>query len=155
MSKPEAPEPHGDRQLPAWLLVSWALTGALLALIALISIRQSERASRASWESHLSRLADDRAVIAERAIHSWRREARRLAGLESVRAFLADRARSAGLAERVRRDLAESLSEEHDLSIGVLDAGGGLRAASAEPAPFDESDVVPARRAAAQLREII
>ena len=154
MAKPDAAEPPVDRPIPTWLLVSWALTGALLAFLALLSIRQSERASRAEWESRLSHHADDRAVIAEQAVNSWRREARRVAGLESVRAFLAD-ASSPALMDRVRRDLADSAAEERGLAIGVLDPAGRPRAASAASASFDETDAAPARQAVAEGREIL
>ncbi len=80
------------------------------------------------------RLADDRAVIAERAIHSWRREAHRLAALDSVRALFAE-GPGVAAADRARRDLDQTALEEGDLSIGVVDAGGRVRAASAEAEP--------------------
>ncbi len=155
MATPDPPEPQADaRPLPTALLLSWALTGALLAIAALVSIRHSDRSNRADWESRLARLADDRVVIAERAIHSWRREAHRLAGLESVRALFADGA-GAGAAERARRDLDETAREEDDLSIGVVDAAGRVRAASAEAEAFDEADIAPARRAVADRRAVL
>ncbi len=137
-----------ERPLPTWLLLAWALTGALLAVAALVSIRRSDRADRQDWESRLSQLADDRAVIAERAIESWRREAGRLAGLESVRILVGDGGRTPAAVERARRDLDRALGEEGEVSVGVFDATGRMRAASEGAGPFDEADVAPAREAA-------
>ncbi len=157
MAPPQAPAPlrSDDRPLPIWLLVSWALTGVLLALAAVISIRRSDRITRAQWESHLSLLADDRAVIAERAIHDWRREAHRVAGLDSVRALFAEGGSAESAVERVRRDLDLTVLDEGDLSIGVVDAAGRMRAVSADAEPFDDADVAPGRQALAERHAVL
>ncbi|MFY9551065.1 MAG: hypothetical protein WAU32_07945, partial [Thermoanaerobaculia bacterium] len=119
------------RPLPRWLLIAWALTGALLLIIAVLSIRRVERATRTDWESRLSRLADDRLALAERALHQWREKARLLAELESVRSlFTVSRDGARAAADRVREDLEETSRNERGLEIGVTDAFGRILSAS-------------------------
>jgi hypothetical protein len=72
--------------------VALAVTGILLVLLAAMAIRREEREERAHWNSHLSRLADDRLAVAERALHEWRHEAHLVASSTGVRAPPAARA---------------------------------------------------------------
>jgi PAS domain S-box-containing protein len=137
------------------LLVAWALTGVLLALAALISVRRAERAHRADWERRLSVLADDRLMIAERAILEWRREARFLAGLESVRALFGSDGAAAQAADRARRDLDELARAKPDVSVGVVDASGRLRATSTGARLFGEAGIASALRALAETQAVL
>ena len=57
------------------------MTGVLLALLAVFWIRRGEQATEAEWQSRLTRLADDRLAIAERAMEAWKAEARLLSRL--------------------------------------------------------------------------
>ena len=154
------PEPApSDRPLPGWLLAAWVLTGILLMALAVASIRRDERAARTEWESRLSRLADDRLAIAERAIHQWKQAAILLARLDDVQELV--RVRPAGnAADRavsalVRRDLDDVVSGDPDLAIAVVDAAGRTVQASSLSGVFDADALEPARRAVDERHEAL
>ena len=65
-----------------------AATGLLLVILAAMAMRREEHEERAHWNSHRSRLADDRLAVAERALHEWRHEAHLVGQLESVRSLV-------------------------------------------------------------------
>ena len=156
MSRHNAGAGRGDdRRLPAWLLVAWALTGVLLALAAVLSVVRAKQAERASWERRLSMLADVRLAVADRAIQDWRREARVLAGSESVRALLADAGPSSAAAERARQDLDELAGIEPHVAFGVVDGSGRLRASSTGAQLFGEAGLASALRALAETQAIL
>jgi two-component system cell cycle sensor histidine kinase/response regulator CckA len=144
-----------DRRLPAWLLLAWALTGLLLALAAVLSVARAARADRADWERRLSALADVRLAVADRAIQEWRRDARALAGSESVRVLLTDAGRSGAVAERARRDIEELARSEPNVAIGVVDGSGRLRASSTGVQLFGEAGLASALRALTQTQAIL
>jgi PAS domain S-box-containing protein len=148
--------PAGDRALPRWLLAAWALTGILLILTAWMSMRRADRAQRADWAHRLSILADDRLTIADRAIQEWRDDARHLAGSESVRALLAVAGGPSGaVEERARRDLDELAGTEPDVTVGVVDGSGRLRASSTGAQLFGEEGLASALRALAETQAIL
>src|SRR5262249_23674379 len=78
------PRPAEPDAFPGWLLAAWAVTGIVLVVVAVLSIRRDREATREDWRARLSHMADDRAALAERTLHSWREHVHALARLESV-----------------------------------------------------------------------
>ncbi len=149
------PAERDERGLPAWLLAAWALTGILLALAAALSVRRTEKTHRADWESRLSAIADDRLAVAELAIHDWRQDARELAGRQSVRALFAPGGGEAPVQDRARLELDEAVRSDPELSIGVVDASGRLRASSTFAAALGDAGLLHGRRAARESRAVL
>jgi PAS domain S-box-containing protein len=118
-------------------------------------IRRSDRSERAEVESRLARLAEDRAVVAERAIQDWRDEARAMAGRESVRALFVAAGGGPAAAERARRDLDETVRADPGVSISVVDVTGQLRAASTGNRLFDDADRRSAFRAVREAHALL
>jgi len=151
------PEPD----LPTWLLAAWIVTGVLLALLAIFSIRRGERAAEAEWRSRLSRLADDRLAIAERAIESWRAEAHLVSRLSSVRQrVLSHRQnpRPGGevlLQARVREELDDLAQDEPGLSVSLVDASGTVLQASSLAPAYRAPQLETARRAVRERQTAI
>ena len=119
-----APSPPRIESLPGWLLAAWVITGILLVVLAAASIRREERVERARWDSRLSRLADDRVAVAERALHEWRHEAHLVGRLDSVRALVSARGASADESALARRELVEAAGLEPGTVFGVTDRTG-------------------------------
>jgi two-component system cell cycle sensor histidine kinase/response regulator CckA len=150
------PQPPPDRPLPGWLLAGWVVTGIALLILAVLSIRRETRTAREEWESRLSRLAEDRAGIAEEAFRAWCQEARLLARLPGVRTLAASGPRApAQETASARTALEELAAAEEAMAIGVVDRGGLVVAASTDPGSFEAARLEPARRAAAERRTIV
>jgi len=149
-----APAPRIEA-LPGWLLAAWAATGILLVILAVAAIRREERVARADWESRLSRLADDRLAVAERALHEWRHEAHLVGRLDSVRALVSGREVSAGEAALARRDLADTAGDEPGMVLGVTDRAGRVLSVSSEGGAIAPELVSPARLAVEERHSLM
>jgi PAS domain S-box-containing protein len=130
-----------DPPLPAWLLIAWIVTGLLLAILAVFWIRRGEQATEAEWRSRLSRLADDRLAVAERALETWKAEARLASHLGPVRQRLEARrpgtrsGRDTVLEAQVREELDEIAQDEPGMAVDLVDSSGAIvQASSLAPA---------------------
>jgi PAS domain S-box-containing protein len=137
------------------------VTGVLLALLAVFWIRRGEKATEAEWRSRLSRLADDRLAIAERALESWKAEARLVSRLASVRQRVQSRRPAAPpggqavLQARVREDLDELSQSEPGMSISLVDAAGSVLQASSLAPSLRPTQLEAARRAVRERQTVI
>src|SRR4030095_9645779 len=154
MTQPRAPKrPQSwDRSLPSWLLAAWAVTGVLLALLAVFWIRRGEDAVEAEWQSRLTRLADDRLAIAERAVEAWKVEARLLSRLAAIRqraarARAGASGRDAVLEARVREELDELAQDEPGMSVSLVDRSGRVLQSSSLSPAFAPAQLETAKRA--------
>ena len=145
---PRKPEPEA---LPGWLLGAWLVTGIVLALVAALAIRHEDRTARADWQSRLSRAADDRVALADRALHQWREEVHLLGRLESVRGLVArpGAARLPGAPETVRtvRGLLDEAAQNEPGSIVSVADRSGRVVLSTDASAGGAEALVPARDA--------
>ena len=142
-----------EAPLPTWLLVAWIVTGVLLALLAAFWIRRGEQATQAEWRSRLSRLADDRLAIAERALEDWKAQARLVGRLASVRQRFETRrpgsrsGRETILEAQVREELDEVAQGEPGLAVDLVDPSGAIVQASSLAPALQPASLESARRA--------
>jgi two-component system cell cycle sensor histidine kinase/response regulator CckA len=167
MSTTPAPERSRPRPQPTdfalsrGLLAAWIGAGILLALLAVFWIRRGEEATEAEWRSRLSRLADDRLALAERALDDWKTQARLIGRQASVRQRLLARrtgSRSASetvLEARVREELDELAQDEAGLSVRLVDASGALVQSSSLSPVLTDVGLSAVRRALADRRTVI
>ncbi len=132
----------------------------LLALLAVFWIRRGEDAVEAEWQSRLTRLADDRLAIAERAIEAWKVEARLLSRLAAVRQRAA-RGRATGsgrdpvLEARVREELDELAQDEPGMSVALVDRSGRVLQSSSLSPAFAAAQLETARRAVRERQTVV
>ena len=150
-----APRPARIEALPGWLLAAWAATGILLVVLAALAIRREEREERTHWNSHLSRLADDRLAVAERALHEWRHEAHLVGRLDSVRALVSTRGASAEESALAHRELVEAAGLEPGTVVGVTDRSGRVLSVSDDGASAGPGLVWPARTAIEERHPLV
>ncbi|HVQ54662.1 MAG TPA: cache domain-containing protein, partial [Thermoanaerobaculia bacterium] len=149
------PGPPRIGALPGWLLVALAVTGILLVVLAAMAIRREEREERAHWDSHLSRLADDRLAVAERALHEWRHEAHLVGQLESVRALVSPRGASAAQSTLAHQELVETAGLEAGVVVGVTDRTGRVLSTSDDSGAGSPELAAPARMTIEERHPII
>ncbi len=162
MSSARPPDRPGspDPPLPTWLLVAWIVTGILLALLAAFWIRRGEQATQAEWRARLSRLADDRLAIAERALEDWKAQARLLGRLASVRQRFESRRPGSRsgletvLEARVREELDEVAQGEPGMAVDLVDPSGAIVQASSLAPALAPSSFEPARLAVRERHEV-
>jgi hypothetical protein len=107
--------------------------------------------ARAEWESRLSRLADDRLLIAERAIRERRQEARLLSQIGSVRAVLAVGGADPQTLEDSRQAFAGVIHDDPHMTVAVVDASGTLRSSLGAGAALAAAELIaPALEALAR-----
>jgi PAS domain S-box-containing protein len=157
-STPKLPREEPDG-LPGWLLAAWLVTGIALATVAALAVRREDRAARADWQSRLSRAADDRLALADRALHQWREEVHLLGRLESVRSLLT---RSSGgrlpampdPSLLVRSALDEAAQAEPGAVVSVADRLGNV-VVSTGNAAVGPDEAAPVRRAIREHRMLL
>ena len=158
---PPRPQPRPDAPLPTWLLVAWIVTGVLLALLAAFWIRRGEQATQAEWRSRLSRLADDRLAIAERALDDWKAQARLVGRLASVRQRFETRrpgprsGRETILEAQVREELDEVAQGEPGLAVDLVDPSGAIVQASSLAPTLQPASLESARHAVRERHPVL
>ncbi len=153
-----APAPPLQRRedgIPGWILAAWVTIAALLVILALAAIRQEGRAVRADWQSRLSRLADDRLAVAERALHGWRHEAHLVSRLEGVRDLVSGREPSVEGTAIAHRELEDAAEQEPGLVVGVTDRAGRVLSISGDAGSIGPELASPARTAIEQRHPVV
>jgi two-component system cell cycle sensor histidine kinase/response regulator CckA len=150
------PEPDA---VPGWLLGAWLVTGIALAAVAALAIRREDHAARADWQSRLSRAADDRLALADRALQQWHEEVHLIGRLESVHSLLTRRSDGrrpelpdAGLI--VRGALDEAALMEPGAVVSVADRDGNVVLSTTSAALAPEA-LEPAREAMRGHRTLV
>ncbi len=145
------PEPRG---IPGWLLAGWIVTGVALAFVAASSARREERAARESWNARLSRAADDRQALADRAVRQWRDEVQFLGRTEGVQRLLSTGGALEDAVGNVRSALDEAIGQEPGAVLSVADRLGNVVVSTGNTA-FGPAALEPARGAIRNRRPLL